>query len=274
MNKRLRDDISRRFAAHPVLFSLSCMAYITVGRILCGIILLMFFDSSVNQRLSEAMWLHSFFNVDFALRYLFSIPAIYLIGIVTKTKGIRFVFSLKNFGKGLLILTPCIFVTLLATASSLYNDAVPGFTYSYFLYRLPLAVFNELGRGLFEEVLFRGVLMTAFLVSISESWSRNIKKRIVFVFVCGTFFGLIHFPADAYMAIFLISTGFLVCAAYVYSKNLLSCILVHAVSNIPAYYVSGWPHLPNWVLLLASVISFIVATYVTVMATPLNLKIE
>ena len=147
------------------------------------------------------------------------------MGVILKTNGLKFVFSLKGFAKGLLALSPMIimiFVTpfVLIDEIGIYSDIV-----SYF----PSIIITEFARGLQEEVLFRGILMTAVLVSLSPTWDKK-SERIIYTLIFAAIFGLLHF-AGWIVILISFSGGLLLCAAYIYTKNLLACTIVHWVGN-------------------------------------------
>ena len=159
------------------------------------------------------------------IRMAASLIGIWVLGAVLKTNGLNFVFSLKGFAKCLLALSPMIIIIfvipfVLIDEIGRYSDIV-----SYF----PSIIIIEFARGLQEEVLFRGVLMTAVLVSLSPTWD-NKSERIIYALIFAAIFGLLHFTS--WLVIFIaFSGGLLLCAAYIYTKNLLACVIVHWMSN-------------------------------------------
>lgn len=281
----LRESIRRHFVARPLLFSIACFLAVAIGRFLFifVIVTVSWFGNALNSLVSPTGILIRFFNLDFFFRYLFSIPAIVLIGIAAQKKGFAFVFSLKGFGKGLLATSPLWALTFIIALSIIttYDLSMD------FANTLPVAIFNEFARGLWEEVLFRGILMTAVLVGMSRTWDKNLKMRLVFIIVCGAFFGFIHFPTTWYLALFFCSVGIILCATYAYSKNLLSCILWHAVGNAIIYFLrnSTIPALTTdfmhsmhtmhmAILVSICIIGLALAIFLSVKAEPFEVKNE
>ncbi|MCL2015947.1 MAG: CPBP family intramembrane metalloprotease [Defluviitaleaceae bacterium] len=167
---------------------------------------------------------------------LFSVPAIALLGIITDSNGFRFVFSTKGFAKGLFAIVPTIVLALMiglpyfvATIYNFGNDTVA--------YVAWIAL-HEFARVFFEELLLRGLLMTAFLIFLSSLWSKTVAKRVVFVLLCGLAFGVTHIGGGVFVFLFATVFGVAFCAAYVYSKNILVCVVVHWIGNTGTGFLS------------------------------------
>ena len=66
---------------------------------------------------------------------------------------------------------------------------------------------------------------------MDEKWDESLAWRLVLVIACAVFFGLLHYDQGFTGIIITGVCGLLFGAAYVYSKNLLSIILLHALNN-------------------------------------------
>ena len=161
---------------------------------------------------------------DGMLRFLISIPCIIVLGKIIQDNGFKFSLSTKGFKKGMFahlffLLWIFLRLPLFFTATEINIEFIPA---------VPAIIFFDLANGIFEEVLFRGILMTAILIQFGET----VRGRIFSVVFSGIVFGLIHLYGGNFLTVLftgLIGMGF--AAAYVYSKNLLSCIIVHALWN-------------------------------------------
>ena len=161
-----------------------------------------------------------------AMRILASLLGIWVLGVVLKTNGLKFTFSPKGFAKGMLVLLPLIIMAfampfVFVDEIGIYSDVV-----SYF----PSIIMHHFAVGLHEEVLYRGVLMTAVLISFSPTWDKK-AKRIIYMIIFAAIFGLVHVHHGWVGILLSFSAGFLFCAAYTYTKNLLACVVVHWMVN-------------------------------------------
>ena len=157
---------------------------------------------------------------------LSSMFGIWILGAVLQTNGLKFVFSLKGFGKGMLALSPII--VMVVVISFVFVDEI-GIYFDLVAY-FPFIIINEFARVLQEEILFRGVLMTAVLIKLSPKWDKK-TERIIYTFIFAVIFGLVHFVGGWYGILTGFFLGFLICASYIYAKNLLACIIVHLMAN-------------------------------------------
>lgn len=134
------------------------------------------------------------------------------------------------------------FILYLPIAESLTLAYVGGFA---------LSCLQQIGTGFFEEASSRGILMSGML----QKWKTSVKGRIGMVFLSGLLFGAGHilnflFGNDIISCLWnsLYASAFGVFAAsiYLYSGNLLFCMILHTVWDIviriPRYFcenVSG-----------------------------------
>jgi len=98
---------------------------------------------------------------------------------------------------------------------------------------LPFVVFH-IGNAVWEDVMWNGVLMTGVLITYSSTWNEppTIRKRVKFMLICSLAFGMVHFSGGGILHIFSAAVaGAAFGAAYIYSKNLLSCFITHFSIN-------------------------------------------
>lgn len=114
-----------------------------------------------------------------------------------------------------------------------------------------LSCLQQIGTGFFEEASSRGILMSGML----QKWKASIKGRIGMVFLSGLLFGAAHilnflFGNDLdfclWNSLCASAFGVFVASIYLYSGNLLFCMILHTVWDIvirvPQYFcenVSG-----------------------------------
>ena len=169
--------------------------------------------------------------IDGTLRLVFFVPTVFLLGYIVKDNGFKFVFSTKGFAKGMFASIP-IFLCLIPLACDFFNiaevlkDGLPSF---------PARIYQQISVGVFEETLFRGLLITAILIK----WGDKIRGRMLAMLATATLFALIHFlnvfsgsGGDIFHVIKTFTMGIMLATVYIYSKNLLSAIVMHAVYDI------------------------------------------
>jgi len=171
--------------------------------------------------------------IDSAIRALFSIPVIILLGYVYSINGFKHVFSLKGFGKGMFA-SIAIFVYIIAIA---LNFIFMTKMNTSNLSSGPYITVLQITTALFEEALFIGLLMSGMLLRLSFSK----LGRITMILMAGIVFGFAHIFdlfLNGNMQGFLLNVvsasilGIAFAAIYLYSKNLLSCIFIHALYGI------------------------------------------
>ena len=165
------------------------------------------------------------------LRVVFAIPTIILLGYIIEDNGFKFSFATKGLSKSLIAGIPII-VYLLTLVIPLFGISKANADY---ISTIPASIFQQITVGIFEEALFRGLLMTALVAK----FCKKAGGRFLIVFICGLVFGLLHFFNDATISIGLITTGIAFSVVYLYSKNLLGCIILHAIYDIVSNMYSG-----------------------------------
>ena len=178
------------------------------------------------------------------IRIVFAVPAIIFLGFIIKDSGVRFTFSTLGFVKSLFAGIP-ILLYILTLVIPFFNITKIN---ADFITSIPANIFQQITVGVFEESLFRGLLMTALIVKFCG----KAKSRFLTVYLCGLLFGLLHFfnafasgagYGDASMALStalgLALPGIAFAVVYLYSKNLLGCIILHALYDIVSNLYSG-----------------------------------
>ena len=204
--------------------------------------------------------------VDGVVRFLFSIPCIIVLGKIIQGNGFKFTFAAKGFKKGMLahlffLLAIILHLPLFFIATEFNMEFIPV---------IPAIIVFDLGCGIFEEVLFRGILMTAILIQFGET----AKGRICCVLFSGIVFGLVHLFGGNFLTVLftgILGIGF--AAAYVYSKNLLSCIIVHALWSYIAKIPNGL-FVDERLLAASQMIMYISLVAILLFAIVLTIKAE
>jgi len=172
-------------------------------------------------------------------RGLVGILSIIMLGKIIQSNGFKFAFTARGFKKGMVAHIPmllCIislpFIMLSIPEARLsVSNALPSL--------VPRAIF-DVGNSVWEEVLWRGVLMTGVLIGWSDAWdeSDTVRKRVKFMLICSLAFGLIHYSGGGWIHVAFASLlGTIFSAAYIYSRNLLSCTVVHFAVNYITQFV-------------------------------------
>lgn len=144
-----------------------------------------------------------------------------------------------------------------------------------------LMIMQQIGTGLFEEGLFRGLLMGGML----QKWSHSIRGRLGMVLISGISFGLLHFmsffsgtPLNSvlYNMLFASIFGIVFASSYLYSKNLLITMIIHAVYDIITHsngqlFLIGISDSHFWDL-YSNVYNFILYIYIPLIALFFTIK--
>lgn len=172
-------------------------------------------------------------QIDIIYRFLFSIPMLYCIKQLYGYKSYKEIFSWKGTRKGLLASQGIILMSLLFILPEFWGENFN----KTFINTAFLMIMQQIGTGLFEEGLFRGLLMGGML----QKWSHSIRGRLGMVLISGISFGLLHFmnffsgsPLHSVLANMLFASifGIVFASSYLYSKNLLIAMIIHAVYDI------------------------------------------
>lgn len=171
------------------------------------------------------------FLIGSILRIVFTVPTIILLGYIIKDNGFKFTFSTKGFAKSMFAGIP-ILIYVLTLVIPLFDISKMN---TDFISTIPANIFQQITVGVFEESLFRGLLMTALIAKFCD----KAKGRFLTVFICGLLFGLLHFFNDSTISIGLVTVGIAFSVVYLYSKNLFGCIILHALFDIASSLNSG-----------------------------------
>jgi len=156
----------------------------------------------------------------------FTIIAVILFGLVNKTNGFKHTFKANGFSKGLKALIPAaVFFTfgLLITGGALDLNAESPWV-------IPAIILMSVTSALVQVLLFRGLLITALFVKRSSTEKERVQSIIMasllFLIIYILFNILSPNPVGLMQLIntFVMSMSF--GAAYLYSKNLMSLVLV------------------------------------------------
>ena len=178
--------------------------------------------------------------LDSAIRVLFFIPTIFLLEYITKCNGFKFAFSAKGFIRGILAGIPLLLVIftiiiLFFNIAEINKEYIP---------EIPARILQQFTTGLFEESLFRGLLITGLIIKMGDT----VKGRIIALFISALPFGLFHMlnmfageeVLDALIhGLVVILPGLGFAAVYIYSKNLLSCMFLHVIYDIAIHLKDG-----------------------------------
>ncbi|MCL2565675.1 MAG: hypothetical protein FWE24_07690 [Defluviitaleaceae bacterium] len=202
---------------------------------------------------------------------IFSILAVILLGVINQINGFKHVFRLRGLGKGLIVLIPVMAFFLLGL--SLAINAMEYMNVSIEEIKVfPAIIFMQITSAFMQNVIFRGLLVTALLIKFSNTKSERVKG----VFMASALYLIIYIPfnilsgsIDLMQLIntFVIGAGF--CAAYLYSKNLLSIILTQGIwqilsSGVNLFGVEGYPQSTPFAAAALIVIILIMIVVLTV----------
>lgn len=113
---------------------------------------------------------------------------------------------------------------------------------------------QQITTGYFEEMLFRAYLMEGYYSGLSAE-ERTWKQRLYYSFLSALIFGAVHLSGagSPITPVFAAVGGFIYASAYLYSHNILACMLLHFVYDAFAHcpkYVNEWDE-ANWLVLWA-----------------------
>jgi len=250
--------VNQRIKSNPVASSI--ISALVLSFIYGGLI---FFLWSLSEQLGrQALSLTSA-----AINVVFTILAIILFGIINQTNGFNHVFKTDGIKKGLLALTPVTMFFLLSlvvntgSVPSLYEENVRAF---------PAIALMQITSSLVQNVLFRCLLITALLVKLSSTDN----ERILSIFKASALYLIIYIPLNmldganiGFMQLintFVVGAG--ICAAYLYSKNLLSLVLVQGLwqmlgSIVDLFSTNAPPQVTLWVLIAWLIILISIVTF-------------
>lgn len=114
-------------------------------------------------------------------------------------------------------------------------------------------ILYEIATGFWEEMVFRAYLMEGYYSGLSAE-ERTWKKRLCYSLLSALIFGAGHMIGGAESLItpvFAAGFGFICASAYLYSHNILVCMLLHFLHDVFAHlqkYVAEWDE-ANWLVL-------------------------
>ena len=183
----------------------------------------------------------SFYFADGILRIVFGTATLFLfVKRFEKGKWTN-VIHFRNFKAGLSaaagsVLLILFYVLLLATgAKSIEIPAQMIFGE---------IIFQQITTGYFEEMLFRAYLMEGYYSALSAE-ERTWGQRLYYSILSALIFGAIHISGAGSLVtpVFAAAFGFICASAYLYSHNILVCMLLHFVYDVFAHcpkYVAEW----------------------------------
>lgn len=220
----------------------------------------------------------SFLARDCGLRALFGAAELYLFVKDFQKGSWTNVLHFRNFKEGMLPgagLFLVMLFELLVLAAALVNGTFnvgAGITAQYLFLDWFLKPFTT---GFWEEMTFRGFLLEGYF----SSENRASKTRLGYAVLSFVLFGLPHaieyssIPMALFRFLITGATGFIFAAMYLYSHNLLCCMLLHFIYGVLARVVSVnsvW-YVLTLVVLVA--IAFIIAM-VFIFKEPINERTE
>jgi len=153
------------------------------------------------------------------------------MGMMHQKNGLFTVFYTKGLGKSLFLLLPIFVYAAVITAYFVFGGyPLREHVTSQFL---TVMFLGDLGTGIFEEVLFRGLLIGVIMRSKTESNGRRVGVMILSAAITSALsFG-------GFVEVFIASMLF--AAAYIYSKNIaggiLASIVFYVAIKLPGLYV-------------------------------------
>ncbi|MCL2674542.1 MAG: hypothetical protein FWE92_04340 [Defluviitaleaceae bacterium] len=202
-----------------------------------------------------------------AINIAFTVFAVILLGVVNQTDGFKHIFATKRFMNGLIALLPVTAFFLFGLMLNLGNISP---MYEESVQTIPAIALMQITSALMQTVLFRGLLITALFVKLSNSESERIRS----IFKASALYLIIYIPLNmldganiGFMQLintFVVGAG--LCAAYMYSKNLLSLVLVQGLwqvlgSVIGLFSTNYHPQstllvLTVWTVIIISIVTF------------------
>jgi len=212
-------NIKRRFYFRPIVSSIVATLILFIGWYILSVV---FLRSALDPIVHRYM--------DGTIRAIAAIPAILLLGVIVGQSGFAYTFSRsgsKQAAFASLAMILCIVVT------SPHYFVADYISLDILRWLLPLAYF-DIANAVWEEVLWRGLLMTAILYY----WGDRAIGRLLIMFLSSAVFGLMHFSSGVLGIMIAFCLGLGLSAAYIYSKNLLVVIAIHALVNYIARFVT------------------------------------
>ena len=166
-----------------------------------------------------------------SLRFILSVIAIVLFGYIIRINGFKYSFRTKGFKKALTAMIP-IFLITMHHITLFFNISEFNMQYAHYI---PYILLFEFATGIWEEVVFRAIPLTVLLYYGGNS----AKGRMFLALLSSLIFGFLHYPAGPDAILFASFMGISFAAVYIYSKNLLGCMIHHALWNIGSQITHG-----------------------------------
>ena len=186
-------------------------------------------------------------------------------------------FKFINLGKGALLSWAMLLLAAVMFVSGLISPPEGGFLTPTPLYLITVILYPFIVSGLFEEVLFRGLVLKMLLKKMGDT-----KKGIIGAFVISAaIFGIVHSvnliweePFTVFSTVvFATAGGFFLGAIYLRTKTLIVPILLHGLFNLSS--MIWWAFTPDgptstsettladfMVTFLIAVLPLVIASYV------------
>ncbi|MCL2170484.1 MAG: CPBP family intramembrane metalloprotease [Defluviitaleaceae bacterium] len=212
MDYTLKEMLKKR----PVVYSVA----------LTLVIVAVLFPSAFFRSAFTDSWAQSMI-ADGVIRLLLGLASMYILGIIIGKSGFKFSFSSKGSKKALAasgVMFIYVFAAMAFAITTLMNTGSIHGLGEFFAVMIPRDFVN----GFFEEIIIRGVLMTAALYYFGDT----VKGRLIVVFAAAAVFGLLHFTGGLFSIITTFALGIGFAAAYAHSANILVISVLHALINL------------------------------------------
>ena len=176
-----------------------------------------------------------------AVNVMFFAIAAILLGKVNGIDGFRHIFKIEGITKGILAIMPvAIFFafTLIANIDSISGASVENPAV------FSLMILVELVSSLVQNTIFRGLLTIALLIKHSTTKSERVKSIFkapaMYLFIIYIPANIINTGSLNFMQLvntFIVGAG--LCAAYLYSKNLMSLVLIQGIWQALGYAINA-----------------------------------
>lgn len=182
----------------------------------------------------------AFYFVDGILRIAFGTATLFLFVKRFQKEKWTNVIHFRNFKAGLsaaagIVLLMLFLVLLIATGARSIEIPAQIIFGEIFL--------QQITTGFFEEMLFRAYLMEGYYSGLSAE-ERTWGQRLYYSFLSALIFGAVHINGGSlFLVVFSMGFGFICASAYLYSHNILVCMLLHFVYDVFAHcpkYVAEW----------------------------------
>jgi len=164
--------------------------------------------------------------LDGVARGLLAVLAIFLLRKIMRGSEFQFSFSFL-YAKKAIFASTFIIIGIVIMIINMLNAAEINIPYRPLPTYVMISLLRNLSSGIFEEVWFRGLLMTAALYY----YGNTVKGRLLIVSAASFLFGLGHFQGGLFLIIVTFIAGLAFSAAYAYSANLLILGVLHGLWN-------------------------------------------